>query len=118
MNNNHPERRPFKFVPWAMALMLLIVFGSWAANEWFAAAAAADHSAHAALAQEICEKLAAVPQGQAYPNSLKELHLSFPDGGDPSLLNRFEYRSTGRSCTVGTVLRGEKIVRSFPGITD
>jgi len=114
MNNKLGKQRSSNFAAWAFAALFLVVFGSWAANQWFAAAAAADYSAHAALAHEIWEQLAAVPQGQAYPNSLNELRLSFPDGGHTLLLNRFEYRSNGTNCTVSTVLRGEKIVKSFP----
>jgi hypothetical protein len=118
MENKLDKHRPPKFALWAIAVVLLIVIGSWATNEWFAAAAAADYSAHEALAHEIWDQLANVPQGQLYPNSLNELYLSFPDGGDRSLLTRFEYRSVGTSCTVGTVLRGERIVRTFPRNTD
>jgi hypothetical protein len=86
---------------------------------WSDAAAAADYSAHAALNKEICNYLAAVPAGQPYPESLSELPLTYPDGGDASLLERFEYRSTGTSCTLKTVLEWggtdrEVIVRSFP----
>ena len=75
---------------------------------------AADHSAHAALTAEICEQLAAVPQGQSYPASLSELRLTFPDGGDVSLLKRFTYHSTGTNCTLRTRLGNEEILRSFP----
>jgi hypothetical protein len=74
---------------------------------------AADHSAHAALTAEICERLADTPDGR-YPASLSLLRLSYPDGGSTGLLARFAYRTTGTSCTVRTILRGEDFVRSFP----
>jgi hypothetical protein len=103
-----------KMAVWAIVLLLLIVPGILLARTWFQAAAAADYSAHAALTKEIVDQLAAIPSGQPYPSSLSQLRLTFPDGGDTSLLKRFEYRSDGASCTVRTVLGKEEFVRSFP----
>jgi hypothetical protein len=74
----------------------------------------ADYSAHAALTKEICTLLEEIPRGQPYPDSLSELELRFPDGGDESLLERFEYSPTATTCTVRTVLDGKEIVQSFP----
>jgi hypothetical protein len=100
-----------------MIAALLIV--SWVAPVWFEAKAAADYSAHAALTKEICIELAAIPPGEQYPESLRELKLSYPDGGDDSLLERFEFHSNGTSCTLKTELAWsendrEVIARSFP----
>ena len=97
-------------------LLLVLVAGYQVAMTFRRAAELADHSAHEALASEILEKLAAVPAGQPYPASLSELQLTYPDGGDASLLSRFSYHSTGTSCTVETKLRpdGEGFVRRFP----
>jgi hypothetical protein len=74
---------------------------------------AADYSAHAALTDEIHRRLAETPAGR-YSESLSGLRLSYPDGGTTGLLARFDYRSTGTSCIVRTVLHGEELVRSFP----
>jgi hypothetical protein len=74
----------------------------------------ADHSAHAALTAEISEQLEAIPKGQSYPAALSELRLTFPDGGDSSLLTRFTYQSAGTNCTFRTRLGDRDILRSFP----
>ena len=103
-----------KIALWAVLLLVLLVPILGAVNLWYEASAAADYSAHAALRKEIDDQLAAIPIGQPYPSSLSELRLTYPDGGDASLLNRFEYRSDGASCTVSTMLGGEKVERSFP----
>ena len=92
-------------------LALVCAMGLFAMRE---AERAARDSAHAALTDEICHQLAAVPQGQRYPDSLSELRLTYPDGGDASLLSLFEYRSTGTNCTLRTRLAGREILRSFP----
>ena len=107
-------RRSNKSVVWAVALLLLSAFGIVAAVNFRKGEAMADYSAHATLTVEICDRLAAVPHGQRYPESLSQLRLTYPDGGDASLLNRFIYHSTGTNCTVRTVLRGEEFVRSYP----
>jgi hypothetical protein len=99
---------------WAVLLLVLLVPIIAAANLWYEASSAADYSAHAALRKEIEDQLAAIPIGEPYPSSLSDLRLTYPDGGDTSLLNRFEYRSDGTNCTVSTILRGEKVERSFP----
>lgn len=75
---------------------------------------AADSSAHAALTSEIEHQLAGIQPGEGYPDSLTRLRLTYPDGGNSSLLRRFAYHSTGTNCTLRTVLRGEEILRSFP----
>jgi hypothetical protein len=108
---------------WAVIVMAAIFIGFRMASTWRDAAAAADYSAHEALTTEICDLLAAIQPGQPYPASLTELPLTFPDGGDHRLLERFEYHSTGTSCTLKTVLewRGgapEVIVRTFPSQVD
>ena len=99
---------------YAVATLLLVILGSWAASTWFSAAAAADHSAHAALMHEILEQLSAVPSGQPYPTSLSQLSLTYPDGGDSSLLTRFEYQSDGKSYMLRTVLGDEIVTKSAP----
>ena len=63
---------------------------------------------------EICDQLAAVPRGEPYPALLAELRLTYPDGGDSSLLSRFEYQRTATNCTVRTVLDDKEWVGSFP----
>jgi len=119
----HPEHRPSlleRNLLRATVLALSLAIGYWLyAGAIRPAIRAADYSAHAALTKEICLLLAAVPPGQAYPESLTDLHLTFPDGGDHSLLERFEYNSKGTSCTLKTVLTwdgrdAEVISRSFP----
>ena len=97
-----------------VALIPLLLLAVAALRTIHEAHMAADYSAHAALTAEIEHRLAAVRQGQIYPDSLSELRLTYPDGGTTSLLNRFIYRSTGTSCTVRTVLHGAEVVRSFP----
>jgi hypothetical protein len=109
---------------WSIPLILALAFCAWWAGSQIrdanrAANRAADYSAHSALTKEICEQLAAWPAGKPYPESLADLALSFPDGGDCSLLERFEYRSIGTSCTVKTELvwsetDRQMIVHSYP----
>jgi len=99
---------------WASLLVLLVAFGIVTAMAFKSVNRAADHSAHAALTVEICARLESVPQGNAYPKSLSELRLTYPDGGDSSLLSRFTYYSSGTSCTVRTFLRGREFVRTYP----
>jgi len=100
----------------AIAMIPLLILGGLAVNTLLDVTWLADQSAQAALDKEISDQLAAVPPGQSYPDSLSELALTYPDGGDRSLLTRFEYHSTGQSCTVQTVLWGQDIVRTFPAI--
>jgi hypothetical protein len=92
---------------WVAVLLLFVSFGIAAVILWRGPDAAADHPAHAALTKEICDQLAAIPPGQAYPESLSQLSLTFPDGGDTSLLSRFNYRNNGTNCTLETRLGGE-----------
>jgi hypothetical protein len=105
---------------WVTPLILALGIGTClCVAELRRASAAADYSAHAALTKEICLLLAAMPPGQPYPESLTDMALTFPDGGDDSLLQRFEYHSTGTSCTLKTVLKwdeanSEVFTRSFP----
>jgi hypothetical protein len=61
---------------------------------------AADGSAKYALLREMTAQLEAWPENKDYPASLSELELTYPDGGDESLLNEFEYRTTGRTCSI------------------
>jgi hypothetical protein len=98
----------------AISSLVVIYVGVQVANTIQSAAAAADHSAHAALTEEIFALLAAISNGQPYPESLSELPLTFPDGGGRSLLSRFDYRRTATGCTARTTLRGEEFVRTFP----
>ena len=103
-----------KSVIWVGALLLLLSCLFSAAMTWRKAEANADHPAHAALTDEIFGRLSAIPPGQAYPKSLSELPLTYPDGGDASFLSRFTYHSSVTSCTVRTSLRSQELVRSFP----
>ena len=107
-------KRRERYLLLAIAMIPLLILGRLAVNTWLDAAWLADKSAQAALDKEISDQLAAVPPGQSYPDSLSELDLTYPDGGDSSLLARFEYHSSGQSCTVRTVLWGKEVVRTFP----
>jgi hypothetical protein len=108
-------------LPWLFAgLVLLLGICGWAISEFREAARAADYSAHAALTKEFCNQLAEFPPDQEFPASLQDLHLSYPDGGDAKLLERFEYHSNGTQCTLRTVLEWsdegrEEIIRTYPG---
>ena len=75
---------------------------------------AAEMSAQHALFKEISDQLEVWPAGQAYPTSLSQLRLTFPDGGDASLLKKFDYNSTGTSCSLRTSFESRELVRSFP----
>lgn len=98
----------------AVVFTLLSIAGVALLNLRAAAKRMADYSAHAALAVEIEHRLAAVSEGQPYPDSLSELRLTYPDGGNSSLLRRFTYQSTGSNCAVRTVLHDREIVLHFP----
>lgn len=74
----------------------------------------ARYSAHAALTQEIQDRLAEVQTGSRYPESLSQLRLTYSGGGDGSLLRLFIYESKGTNCTFRTQLGSREIVRSFP----
>jgi hypothetical protein len=95
-------------------MLVLLLLGVFAVAQFRKARMTTDSSAHAALAVEIEHQLRTIPHGQHYPDSLLQLRLTYPDGGGTSLLSRFTYRSTGTGCSVGTVLRGEEFVHSFP----
>jgi hypothetical protein len=97
-----------------IGILLLLGLGVAAGILLHQARTAADYSAHAALTKEICDQLAAVPPGSSYPESLSQLRLTFPDGGDATLLKRFSYHCNRTNCTLQTRLGGEEIVRSFP----
>jgi hypothetical protein len=75
-----------------------------------------DYSAHAALNAEIQSNLVFLSYSHGpFPRSLSDLPLRFPDGGDSALLSRFEYSSSGTSCTLRFRLpfAKEDTVRSF-----
>jgi hypothetical protein len=98
-------------------MIAVLLIASRVAPVWFEAKTAADYSAHAALNKEICDYLAAIPPGQPYPAALSELPLMFPDDGDALLLKRFEYHSTGKTCTLRTEFawhEREVFAHSFP----
>jgi hypothetical protein len=103
-----------KFIVLMLALLVIVAVGIPAITGLRRADEASDYSAHAALTAEICDRLATVPLGNPYPASLSELRLTFPDGGDSSLLKRFTYQSAGTNCTLRTRLGREEILRSFP----
>ena len=103
-----------KRVLWTVMFLMLLGIGAAATKLFRVANAAVDYSAHAGLTSEICDTLAGVPPGQHYPAALSQLQLRFPDGGDPSLLSRFVYTSNGTNCMLGTVLRGQEFVCSYP----
>lgn len=99
---------------WGAALLLLVAVAYFVGSTVYQARMAADYSAHAALTEEICRELEAVRPGQFFPASLSELRLSFPGGSTPSMLSRFNYSSSGTSCTVRTSLLGKEFSRSYP----
>lgn len=97
-----------------LAILLALVLVSWIVSEFRHASWTAEQSALAALDKEISDQLSAIPAGQKYPESLSELSLTYPDGGDRSLLSRFHYSSTGESCTYRASIFRDEMVRSFP----
>jgi hypothetical protein len=98
----------------AVILVPVIAFGGLIANEFHQASIVADQSALAALDQEISARLAEIPPGEPYPDSLTELHLAYEDGSDRSYLSRFEYHSTGQRCRVRTRIWEKEVVHEFP----
>ena len=94
-------------------VFLLVGLGAIGWIQLHNAAEAADYSAQAALTKEIFDQLAAMSPGQ-YPETLGALHLTFPDGGDQSMLEPFAYTSNGTSCSILTVLGENVIEQSFP----
>jgi hypothetical protein len=105
-------KRIFNYTAYRIAVLLCI--GIPAAIFWRKAETAGDHSAHAALASDICGQLAAISGGEAYPKSLSKLRLTYPDGGDASLLRRFTYTSSVTNCTLRTRIGTGEVLRSFP----
>jgi hypothetical protein len=58
-----------------------------------------ERSAHEALTAAVVSNLAFIARGdRKFPNRLSDLPLRFPDGGDSSLLQRFDYSSFGTGC--------------------
>ncbi len=98
-----------------VAVLTVVAFqvGRWVQTELQEADALAQHSAQAALLGEIESLLRAVPEGGEYPRSLDELPLTYPDGGDASLLELFYYESDGTHCRFVTRLRDGWITESF-----
>ncbi|MCC6695180.1 MAG: hypothetical protein IT365_06075 [Candidatus Hydrogenedentes bacterium] len=118
-----PQARRQKATKVVVSLLLATVLlfvavqgGRIIANTLREADASARDSAQAALQVEIDRLLSAVPPGGTYPSSLQELPLTYPDGGDASLLSQFEYTSDGKSCTLRTWVarREEWVVVSYP----
>jgi hypothetical protein len=114
------HNRKFLLPSMFAGIVLLLGICRWLIPVFREASRAADYSAHAALTEEICERLAAIPPGQQFPASLQELHLTFPDGGDAKLLEQFEYHSSGSQCTLRTVLiwsdeQRVEVIRTYPG---
>jgi hypothetical protein len=116
----HHEPKRTRYAPWLLAGVIVLGISVWVIGQFRTAARVADFSAHAALTKEISDQLAAIPPGGQYPSSLKELPLTYPDGGDTTLLERFEYYSTGSQFTLKTVLGWSKenqreIIHTYPG---
>jgi hypothetical protein len=105
------SKRATKLV--VLGVVLLLALWTVAANIR-KANSMADYSSHAALTAEICDRLSSIPAGQRFPVSLSELQLTYPDGGNSSLLTRFSYNSVGTGCTFTTSLRGKEFTRSYP----
>jgi hypothetical protein len=84
-----------KSAVWAVVFLLLLGVAIVAAILLREAKPAADHSAHDALTAEICDRLAALPQGQPYPESLLWMRLpSFDQDGRLSLARIFRRRTS------------------------
>jgi hypothetical protein len=105
-----------RFLWSAVILVPVLVFGGLIASQFYQAHWLADQSAQAALDQEISDRLAEIPPGQPFPDSLTELKLSYEDGSDSSYLSRFEYHSTGDSCTVRSLLWDKEVMHTFPAV--
>jgi len=99
---------------WAVLAVMLLLLAGVVTLGWRESRTAARYSAQAALTSEILDSLSKVPPGARYPDSLSQLLLKFPDGGDASILRLFVYQSSGTSCTVRTRLGTTEIARSFP----
>lgn len=74
---------------------------------------AARGSAKYALLEEMAAQLDAWPESKDYPASLSELELTYPDGGDDSLLKEFEYRTTGRTCSIRVTPFRREVFKEF-----
>lgn len=118
----HPTSRPrpsIKIVlttlTFAVALIALSLYaGHRTINAFREADAAAQYSAQAALLLGIEQYLTTVPPGGTYPKTLDEIALTYPDGGDASLLSLFTYQSDGSRCTLQTHLRDRIISEEYP----
>ena len=99
---------------WTVLAVFLLSLAVVVTLGWRESRAATKYSAQAALTSEIFDSLRAVPPGTRYPDSLSQLLLKYPDGGNDSLLRLFVYQSSGTSCTVRTRLGTSEVVRSFP----
>jgi Tfp pilus assembly protein PilE len=75
---------------------------------------AARGSAKSALLKEMELQLRAWPASEDYPASLSELRLTYPDGGDESLLKEFHYSTNGRTCSIRTFIWDRDVVVRFP----
>ena len=71
-------------------------------------------SAENAALNQVIEQLTNWPTGKPYPDTLSQLGLTYPDGGDATILARFEYRSLGTNCTLRTRFGEKETVWSFP----
>jgi hypothetical protein len=94
--------------------VLLAALAIPAARTFQTAQKAARGSAKYALLDEMTVQLDAWPEGKDYPATLSELHLTYPDGGDESLLKEFTYKTTGRTCSIRVTPFRIEVVREFP----
>lgn len=92
------ERRHTITIANTLIAILVLLVGYAFYTQIRLASKSAEASALSALVQEIHDQLAAIPPGGSYPESLSELPLTYPDGGDISLLEQIDYRRIENGC--------------------
>ncbi len=100
-------------------LVFVLMFAAFQAGRFVqdmihAAKTSRRNTEQAVVLVEILQHLGSVPTGSEYPRSLEELPLTYPDGGNASLLPLFLYESGGAHCTLRTYLHDEWRIESFP----
>jgi type II secretory pathway pseudopilin PulG len=96
--------RSFRTATVITLIVVALLVGILVAGEFRNARRAAEESAQRALLIEATQLLANYIQKHGkYPESLKELAFTYPDGGDDSLLSKFKYESDGKRYSLTTV---------------
>jgi hypothetical protein len=99
---------------WITIGTLASVVAVFVVSAFYQAQKSAHASAKSALLREMEIQLKSWPEGKDYPTSLSELPLTYPDGGDASLLREFDYSSTGQTCSIRTFIWDRDVVVQFP----